>query len=293
MPPRPLASATISFGLVAIPVKLFTTTESAETISFRLLHADCKTPLKRPYWCPKDEVMVDRENIIKGYEHAKDQYVLFTDEELKAVEQEVTRAIEIEEFVPLSEVDPIYMDKPYYLAPDKGGDRSYRLLSRAMADKGLGGLAKYCARGKQYLVVVRPLEDGLVMQQLHYAPEVRPFADVPIDDDTKVKPAELKLAYQLIEQTTTDTFDPGKYEDEVKLRLQEVIQQKIAGEEIAYAPGESPQAQVIDLMEALKQSLSGGAAADAAKPAKQKRKPAKTSPRRAKKAAASRKKSSG
>ena len=285
MPARPLASATISFGLVSIPVKLFTTTESAETISFRLLHSKCKTPLKRPYWCPTDEEIVGRDDIVKGYEYAKDQYVLFTDEELKGVDQEVTRAIDIEEFVPYEQVDAVYLDKPYYLAPEKGGERSYKLLSLAMQKKGLGGLAKYCARGKQYLVLVRPHGDGLVMQQLRYANEVRPFSEVPYEGDAKVKDSELKLAVQLVEQTATKEFKPDKYEDEVKLRLQEIIQQKIQGEDVTIAPGETPKAQVIDLMEALKASLdmTSGKGKPKARTARttKARKPAKASPRKA------------
>jgi DNA end-binding protein Ku len=283
MPARPLASATISFGLVSIPVKLFTTTESAETISFRLLHSTCKTPLKRPYWCPTDEVMVERGDIVKGYEYAKDQYVLFTDEELKAVDQEVTKAIDIEEFVPMAQVDPVFLDRPYYLAPDKGGERSYKLLSMAMEKKGLGGLAKYCARGKQYLVLVRPLEDGLVMQQLHYSNEVRPFTDVPLDTTAKVKDSEFKLALQLVEQTASKQFKPERYTDEVKTRLTEIIQQKIQGEEVTIAPGETPKAQIIDLMEALKASLDTTPAKGrrkTAKASKKARKPAKASPRK-------------
>jgi DNA end-binding protein Ku len=285
-----MASATISFGLVSIPVKLFTTRESAETISVRMLHASCKTPLKRPYWCPTDEVFVTGDDIVKGYEYAKDQYVLFSDEELKAVDQEVTRAIDIEEFVPLDQVDPVYMDKPYYLAPDKGGERSYKLLSKALEKKGLGGLAKYCARGKQYLVMVRPLDDGLVMHQLHYAAEVRPFSEVPIEDKAVVKDSELKLALQLIDQTVSKEFKPARYQDEVKIRLEEIIQQKIAGQDVTIAPGETPKAQIVDLMEALKASLDisaagkTGKAASASKGAKKARKPAKASPRKAKKA---------
>jgi DNA end-binding protein Ku len=230
--------------------------------------------------------MVGRDDIVKGYEYAKDQYVLFTEEELRGVDQEVTRAIDIEEFVPYQQVDAVYLDKPYYLAPEKGGERSYKLLSLAMQKKGLGGLAKYCARGKQYLVLVRPHEGGLVMQQLRYANEVRPFSEVPYEGDAKVKDSELKLAVQLVEQTATKEFKPGKYEDEVKLRLQEIIQQKIQGEDVTIAPGETPKAQVIDLMEALKASLDMGSgkgkkAKVKTTKAKKARKPAKASPRKA------------
>jgi len=291
-----MASATITFGLVSIPVKLYTTSESSESISFRLLHSTCHTPLKRPYWCPKDEVMVEREEIVKGFEYAKDQYVLFTDEEIKAVEEEVTKAIEIEEFVPLEQVGPVFFDKAYYLGPDKGGSRPYRLLAKAMSKKGLGGLASYRARGKQYLVLVRPYEDGLLMQQLRYANEVKPWSEVPVDDKAKVKDEELKLALQLIDQTAKKKFEPDKYEDAVKARMLEAIEQKVAGEEITFAAEEAPTAKVIDLMEALKASLSGEGAS--AKPAKGKastskeRKPAKASPRTKAAKAKTRKKAS-
>jgi DNA end-binding protein Ku len=294
MPARALASATISFGLVSIPVKLFTTSESADSISFRMLHKKCNHPLKRPYYCPVDEVMVERDDIVKGYEYSKDQYVLFSDEEMKSVEQEVTRAIDIEEFVPLDQVDPVFMDKGYYLAPDKGGERSYKLLAKAINKLNLGGLAKYCARGKQYLVLVRFMEEGLIMQQLHYANEVRPFSEIPVDNDVKVKDAELKLALQLIEQTVSKEFKPEKYEDAVKIRVQEIIQKKIQGEEIAFAPGEEPKAQIVDLMEALKASLDvvpGGKGAKGKPKTAKGRKPAKASPRKAaKKTAAAKKK---
>jgi len=297
MAARAMASATITFGLVSIPVKLYTTAESSESISFRLLHSKCHTPLKRPYWCPKDEVMVERDEIVKGYEYTKDQYVLFTDEEIKAVEEEVTKAIEIEEFVPLDRIGPVFFDKAYYLGPDKGGSRPYRLLAKAMAHKGLGGLASYRARGKQYLVLVRPYEDGLLMQQLRYADEVRPFTEVPVDDKAKVKEEELKLALKLIGQTAKQKFEPKKYEDAVKARMMEAIEQKVAGEEITFAAEAAPQAKVIDLMEALKASLAGGTAG--AKPARAKaatakeRKPAKASPRtKAAKAKTARKKAS-
>ena len=285
MPARPLASATISFGLVAIPVKLFTSSESAEHISFRLLHSTCKTPLKRPYYCPTDEVMVEYDEIVKGYEYTKGQYVLFTDEELDALAQEVTKTIEIEEFLPAEKVDPVYLDRTYYLAPDKGGARSYQLLAKALGNKDLAGLAKYAARGKQYLVAVRAMEDGLIMEQLHYPDEVRKFSEIPIES-ANVKEAELKLAYQLIEQSTTNEFRPEKYTDDVKGRIQEVIQQKVEGEEVTYAAAEEPKAQIIDLMEALKASLEPGAAATGKRSARAKEKAAESAKPRAAKATA-------
>jgi len=285
-----MATATISFGLVAIPVRMFTSTEASETISFRQLHAKCHTPLKRPYWCPTDQETVQYDDIVKGYEYAKDQFVLFTPEEIKAVEESATKAIDIEEFVPLDKVDPVYFDKAYYLGPDKGGERPYKLLATVMAKLKLGGLARYAARGKNYLVFIRPFEDGILMQQLRFASEVRPFGEVPLGDSVTVKPAELKLAEQLIEQTKGDRFRPENYADDVKSRIQEIIQQKLDGQEIAFVAGESPQAQVVDLMEALKASLEGKIKArksdeKKAEAAESTRKPAKASPRKAKKTA--------
>jgi DNA end-binding protein Ku len=263
-----------------------------------MVHKKCATPLRQQYFCPTDNEVVERDAIVKGYEHTKGQFVLFTNEELKAIEEEATKAIAIEEFIPLERIDPVYFDKPYYVAPDKGASRPYRLLATAMSKKRLGGLARYAARGKQYLVLLRPHENGLVMQQLRYADEVRPFSEIPIEEKGEIKDAELGLALQLIDQTTSDTFQPERYTDEVKGRLEEIIQQKIEGEEIAFAPGESPRAQVIDLMEALKASLGvaagsakakRGAARSEAASHSQERKPAKASPRAtAKKAAAPR-----
>jgi DNA end-binding protein Ku len=192
--------------------------------------------------------------MMKGYEFARGQYVLFTNEEIKALEEESSRMIEIVEFVPLAGVDPVYFERAYYLGPDKGGDKPYKLLARAMAETGRCALARYAARGKQYLVLVRPFEDGLLMQQLRYADEVKSFDEVERIDAT-LSDAELALAVQLIEQIATEEFRPDVYEDAVKKRLEEVIAQKVDGAEVTYAPADRPRAQVIDLMEALKASL--------------------------------------
>jgi len=283
-----MATATIAFGLVSIPVKLYASTESSEAISFRLLHKKCKTPLKRPYYCPTDQAMVPSDEIMKGYEYTKDQFVIVTDEEIKGVEQEVTKAIDINEFVPLADVDPVYFDRAYYLGPDKGGERSYKLLALALKKMNLAGVAQYAVRGKSYLVCVRPLEEGLVMQQMLYANEVRPFSDVQLDDRVQVKDAELKLALQLIEQTASEKFDPGKYEDAVKTRLREIIQQKVEGEEVTFAPGEAPKAQVLDLMEALKASLESVSGSVEGEMAASPGKSAKPSPQKAARKAGSR-----
>jgi DNA end-binding protein Ku len=259
MSARASGSGTISFGLVSIPVKMYSTGQSSSGISFNLLHKDCHSRLKQYYTCPKDNVTVDRSDMVKGYEFSKDQYVVFSEEELKAIEEQASEAIEIAEFVPLSQVDPVYFEKAYYLGPDKGAERSYRLLKEAMIQTGRAALARYSARGKQYLVLLRPKEEGLVMQQLKYADEVRSFADVPIPAG-EVREPELKLATQLIEQSATESFEPEKYEDAVKKRLLSIIEQKIQGQPITAEPVAAPQGQIIDLMEALKASLAQAAA---------------------------------
>jgi DNA end-binding protein Ku len=283
MPARPIGSGTISFGMVSIPINLYASGESKAAVSFNLLHAKCKSRLKQQYVCPKDNEIVPRDQMVKGFEFSKDQYVAFTEEELKAMAEETQRAIEITEFVPATQVDPVYYDGAYYLGPDKGGEKAYHLLVEAMRKTGRSALAKWSARGKQYLVLIRPVSKGLVMQQLLYADEVRPFSEVPVGD-ADVKESELKLAVQLVEQIASDEFRPENYEDEVRKRYHEAIQRKVEGQEVTAAP-EQPKAQIIDLMEALKASLaSKGAAAPGAKPAaapEEPRKPAKRAPREA------------
>jgi DNA end-binding protein Ku len=275
-----IGSAVISFGLVSIPIRLYSTGQSSESISFRMVHKKCGTPLKQQYICPKEGQTVERDDIVKGYEYAKDNFVIFTPEELKAVEEEATRAIAIMEFVPIAKVDPVYFDRPYYLGPDKGAERAYKLLSKAMMETGVAGLAQYAARGKQYLVMLRAMEGGLVMQQLRYSEEVRPFAEIGVPD-VDVKPEELKLALQLMEQNIKQEFHPERYKDTVRTRMLEIIQQKVEGQEITFGAAEAPKAQIIDLMDALKASLGvegESKSAKAAKPAAD-RKPAKPSPR--------------
>lgn len=255
MSARPFASGTISFGLVTIPVKLYSTGETSSGIQLNMLHRKCGTRLKQQYICPTDDEVVGRDEMVKGYEYAKGQYVLFTDEELKALTPEATNALEITEFVPADQVDPIYFEKSTYLGPDKGGDRPYLLLSQAMRKTGRAALARYAARGKDYLVLLRPYQEGLLMQQLRYADEVRSFSDVPLVP-SEVKEPELKLAIQLIEQIAADEFHPEEYEDNVRKRTRELIDRKVQGQEIQAQPQEAPRAQIIDLMEALKASLS-------------------------------------
>jgi len=261
MAARTISSATISFGLVSIPVKLYTTTESSGQISFNMLH-QCGTRVKQQYWCPTDEKVVPREEMVKGYEFAKGKYVTFTNEEIKALEEEASQMIEIREFLPLAQVDPLHFERAYYLGPDKGGDKPYTLLSKAMQKTGRCAIASWAARGKQYLVLVRPFQNGLILEQLHYADELRSFDDVQ-RIDASVSAAELALAEKLIEQIAVDEFEPKKYEDAVKKRLEQVIAQKVEGQEVTFVEAPEPQGKIIDLMEALRASLeeTGGAAA--------------------------------
>src|SRR5215211_8358967 len=228
MAARSIASLTISFGMVSIPVKLYSATEASRAISFNLLHKACGSRLKQQYLCVKEEVPVAREDMAKGYEFAKDQYVMFTPEELKALEEAGTQSADITEFVPAKAIDPVFFDKAYFLGPDKGGAKPYALLARALRESGRCALGRWAARGKQYIIMIRPAEGGLVMQQLLYAGEVRTMKDLDIPE-TEVKPAELKLAQMLIEQQASDNFDPSQYTDEVRGRIESAVQKKVEG----------------------------------------------------------------
>ena len=283
MAARPIATLTVSFGLVSIPVKLYSATEASRAISFNLLHKGCGSRLKQQYLCVKEEVVVPREDMVKGYEFEKDQYVMFTPEELKLLEEAGTHTADIAEFVPIESIDPVYFDKAYYLAPDKGGAKPYALLARALRESKRCALGRWAARGKQYIVMIRPVgngdADGLVMQQLLYAGEVRSIKELEIPD-TEVKDAELKLAQQLIEQQASDKFDPSTYTDEVRARVEAAVQKKVEGHEITMAEAPEGGAEVIDLMEALRASLEKKKAPAPVKAAEPERK----APRRAQQA---------
>ncbi len=295
--PRAIATGQIAFGLVSIPIKLFSAAESSEKISFNMLHKDCGSRIQQQLFCPKDERTIDRTEVVKGYEFSKGQYVLFEDEEIKQLEEKSTQQIDITEFVKSDLIDPIYFAKPYYLGPDKQGARAYALLSRALQETGRWAIAKYAARGKGYLVIIRPLGKGLVMQQLYYPNELRSLDDIDLGD-AEVKDSELKMAIQLAEMSASDAFHPENYRDEVQERMRALIQRKVEGEEITSALLDEPKAQVIDLMEALRKSLgspktsskpAAKAAAPSAKSAvtklpiksKQERKAPKSAPREA------------
>jgi DNA end-binding protein Ku len=258
MDARSIASLTISFGLVAIPVKLYSATVSSGRISFNMLHAKDGSRLKQQYVCAKEGKVVERSEIVKGYEFAKDQYVMFTPEEIKAFEEAGSHAVDVTDFVPLETVDPVYFDRAYYMAPDKGGAKPYTLFASALRATKRCALGRWASHGREYIVMLRPLEKGLVMQQLYFAAEVRSIGDLGIEE-APVKDAELKLAQQLINQQASATFDPSGYVDEVKQRIEAAIQQKVEGKEFTIAE-ERPAAagNVIDLMEALRASLSSG-----------------------------------
>src|SRR3989441_7287948 len=292
MAPRAIASLTVSFGLVSIPVKLFSATEASHAISFNLLHKTCGSRLKQQYLCAREEVAVPREDMAKGYEFAKDQYVMFTPDELKALEEAGTHSAEISEFVPIASIDPVYFDKAYYLAPDKGGAKPYALFARALRESKRCAIGRWAARGKQYIVMIRPVADGLVMQQLLYAGEVRSIGEIDIPKG-EVKDPELKLAQQLIEQQSSDTFDPNPYVDDVRARIETAVQKKVDGQEITMAEAPEGGAQVIDLMEALRASLERKAPARAREPQAEAQKPqaeARKPPKRAQETESSEKK---
>ena len=255
MPARSIGTATISFGLVSVPVNIYSSSESKTSVSFNMLHKKCGNRLKQQYICTKDNEIVTRDDTVKGYEFAKDQYVVLSAEELKALEEKATGTIDVVEFVPLAGVDREYLEKVYYLGPDKGGDRAYRLLAAALKETGRTAVGQYAARGQQHLVLLRPLNGVLVMEQLHYADELRPTTEVTIPAGD-VKEAELKLAKQLIDQTSNETFEPAKYKDTVRERMLETIQRKIDGQDITSDVAPGSETKMLDLMEALKASLS-------------------------------------
>ena len=262
MAARSIASLTLSFGLVSIPVKLYSATEASSAVKFNMLAKD-GSRLKQQYVSEKDQTVVARADMVKGYEFEKDRFVLFSPEELKAVQESPSHTVDIVAFIPDKAIDPIFYDKAYFLAPDKRGAKPYNLLMEAMRQSHRVALAKWAWKAKQYVVQVRPVEDGLVLQQLLYADEVRSLKDLSIEP-VAVTPAELQLALQLIDQISEEAYDPKQYVDEEKKRILAAIDEKISSGKavVAAAHDEAPStAQVIDLMEALRASLGKKAAA--------------------------------
>ncbi len=281
MAARATGSGVISFGMVSIPVKLYSTVDSTKAIRFNMLRKD-GSHLKQQYVAEADEKLVPREDRVKGYEFAKGQYVLFSDEEMKSMDVKSTNEIEISEFIPADKISAFYVEKVNYLGPDKGAARSYHLLAEAMRKTGKSALAKYAARGKCYLVLIHPIEGGLIMTQLRHQEELRMFSDVEVPE-ADIQPAELDLAVQLVEQVSAEEFTPENYRDEIRHHMLEMIDRKVNGQEIVVAPEEHAESKIIDIMEALKASLK----------TETKAAPKKKAKRAPKRRAASRKKASG
>ncbi len=268
MPAHSIGSGTISFGLVTIPVKMYTATSSAG-VSFNMLHAKCGSRVRQQMFCPTCNVVVERADLVRGYEFAKDQYVRVADQELKGLEGEASKMIDIAEFVPLEKVDPIYFERTYFLGPDKGGEKAYRLLADAMAKSGRVALAKFVMRGKESLVLIRSAQDGLMLHTMYFADEVRDFGEIDKGQSAKIRGGEMELAQQLIDGLTNDQFKPDQYADEYRQRVLDLMQKKVEGQEVTVAAPAPPRAQVVDLMEALKESLA------------KRKPPAKAAPKRA------------
>ena len=268
MPARPISAGTISFGLVSIPVRLFTAT-SPKSVSFNLLHKKDNSRIQQKIYCPVDDKIIDRDELVRGFEIEKGRYVTFSDDELKSLEAQGDHAIDISEFIPLSEVDPIYFENGYYLGCEAGSAKAYRLLSEAMAQASRVALATFTMRGKEHLVLIRPHAKGLMLHTMYYADEIRSAEDVDRGLNTEAKPAELDLAKRLIDDLTQTKFDPGKYHDNYRERVIEAAQRKLEGQEVTEAPTEERKGKVIDLMAALKASLEkrGVAAAEKGEPA--------------------------
>ena len=268
MAARSIGSGTISFGLVSIPFKIFTAT-SAKSVSFNMLHKACGSRLKQQLLCAVENVVVERSDTVRGFEYARDQYVKFSDDELKAMESARTGMLELQEFVPADTVDFLFIEKTYFIGPDKGGDRAYCLLSEALERNKKLAVGRFAQRGKDNLVIVRPYKKGLILHECFYADEVRSFDDVDTGGAFEFKPLELDLADKLIQQLEKDAFEPSHFRDEWADRVKEAVDKKVAGEEISTTP-EVPKAQIIDLLEALKRSVAqaeaGPANSDAAPP---------------------------
>ncbi|MBI4561579.1 MAG: Ku protein [Candidatus Rokubacteria bacterium] len=271
MPAHSIGSGTISFGLVSIPIRLYTAAASG-SVAFHLLHAKCGTRIKQQQVCPTCNEVVDRTGLVRGYEFAKDQYVRLTEEELKSLEGEASKIIDIAEFVPLPRVDPIYFEKTYYLGPDKGGEKAYRLLAEAMAKTDRVALAKLVMRGKESLVLIRPAQGGLMLHTMYFADEVRNFGEIDKGQSAKIREGELELALRLIDELSNQEFKPEQYQDDYRLRVLDLVNLKVEGKEVTAVGPQVQRAQVIDLMEALKESL--------AKRVPQEKKPPAKAPRR-------------
>jgi DNA end-binding protein Ku len=275
---RPLRNATISFGLVSIPVRFYTATKS-EDIHFNLLHASCGTRVNRKWWCPHHEKIVDSDELIRGYAVTKNKYVTFSDEEMEVLETDDNRALDITEFVDINEIDPVFYEKAYFLGPAPGGGKTYKLLASAMKDQNKVAVARWVAAGKEHLVVIRPYENGLILHTMFYADEVRDFGAVDLES-AKISDKEVNLAEMLINELTEEKFNPMAFKDEYRERLLERIKEKARGKTIVAEEREEEETggEVVDIMEALRRSLEKGKAPAA--PARARRAPKRATTRR-------------
>jgi DNA end-binding protein Ku len=275
---RTIWNGSLSFGLVTIPVGL-AVAQQRKDVSFRTLHRECGTPIKQKRWCPLHEREVDQDELVKGWEFAKGQYVVVEEADLESVELKRSRSVELVRFVPLSEVDPLYFDRAYYLAPaaDEVGRRPYALLLQALRDTEMAAVGKFVLWGKENLCLVRPLDSTLVLELLYYAEDIRSAKEiVEAVADIEVKEPELAMARQLVE-SLAGSFDPGDYANDYRNELRGMLEAKLAGQEIVQPEPVPEAAPVIDLVEALKQSIAA---------AKSEPKPAEKKPQRRRKAAA-------
>jgi len=250
----------LTFGLISIPVRMFAAARG-ERVSFNQLHKVCNSRLKQPLTCPTCNRTVERSEIIKGYEYEKDQYVLFTEEELDKIEPTSAHVMEILEFVKLDEVDPLYFDASYYIAPEEGGVKAYKLLMQAMEESGFAAIAKLTMHQREHIVVIRPRANGLTLHTMFYSSEIRAAESVPTDQ-VELKDQEKKLAHQLIDSLAVP-FQPQKYRDEYQDNVKAMIAAKLKGQEVTEVT-QPHMAPVIDLMEALKKSIAGKQAPAAA-----------------------------
>jgi DNA end-binding protein Ku len=252
----------ITFGLVSIPVRLFSAARS-ERIGLNQLHKECNSRIRMPLYCPTCQRQVERSEIVKGYEYEKDQYVLFDEAELEKIEPPSARTMEILEFVKAEEIDPLYYDASYYITPEEEGKKAYALLLKAMEETGYTAIAKVTMHGREHIVVIRPRANGMTLHTMYYTNEIREVAEYGKTDTTAPKEAEKKLAEQLIKSLAAP-FEPGKYKDEYQESMKAMIAAKQEGREVAEAP-HPKMAPVIDLMDALRKSIAGKEKAAASK----------------------------
>lgn len=245
-------TGTITFGLVSIPVKLYTATTS-HNVSFNLLHNECRGRINLQNYCPQCERVVERSELVKGYQHEKDQYIVISDEDLDAIKPESSASMEITQFIDLQEVDPIYYEKTYYLGPDRGNEKTFALLTKAMEETHRAAIGKLTMRGHEYLALIRPGMEGLVVHFMLYSDEIRENEN-KVSRDLEVRPKELQLAKQLVENLS-EPFQPDKFKDNYIEQVEAMIDSKLKGQKLTIVPPRT-KPKVVDLMEALQQSVA-------------------------------------